>query len=371
MGLRRGAFGVALAVWASCTPALSAPDRAQGRDDDRSPWSVFPVISYSPETSALLGGGAVYTFRADDGRDPNGREARRSSIAAISAYSFKSQFFISLSPSVYLDGEAWHAEGGLALRRFPSTFYPIGKHTTADRAEDYTDLGLSALAALTRRLAGSFRTGGQIALYYSKIGDVEPGGDLDRGRVAGSDGGRLAGLGPRMIWDDRDNDFSTRRGGRYSLSATYFGQDWGSEFGVSSYELDARQFFALGGEHVIGAQVYGLANFGNVPFQAMAALGGANKMRGYFEGRFRDLCMFEVQVEYRMHLFWRFGGAIFAGAGDVGRSVDDFAPEDVKVAGGGGLRFALNQDDRVNLRLDAAGAGNGDVNFYVVLGEAF
>ena len=331
---------------------------------------MFPILAFSPETRLMLGGGLVFTFHSD-GRADDHSKLRRSSIALATAYTFKRQFFVSVAPSVYWDSEAWHAAGEVSAIRFPNTFYPIANDTTEDEAEDYTEWGVTAAGRLTHRLAGSFRTGGQAGVYYRKITDEEAGGDLADDRVVGSDGGTAVGFGPVMLWDSRDNDFSTYSGGIYSLTATYFADVWGSDFNLSQYELDARQFFHLGGAHVIGAQIYGKANFGDVPFQLMGALGGAQRMRGFFEGRFRDLHMVTSQVEYRFPLVGRFSGAVFGSAGEVVGELDDWGTEHLRGAGGGGVRFALNQADRVKLRFDAAGTTTGDVNFYVALGEAF
>jgi len=368
MGTRRTTIGRALV---SLAVAAAAPPAGAEDDPSPSPWSAFPILGYGPETSAILGGGVVFTFDVDRRPPAEGAKVRRSALALASAYTFENQFFVSLAPSVYWEAETWHAEGELSGALFPNTYYPVGNRTPASRAEDYTEIGFGAAGAVTRRLAGSFRTGGQVGFFHSEIADKQAGGDLDGDRVEGSDGGRLVGLGPVMRWDDRDNDFATQRGGRYALSASYFATALGSSFDVSKYELDLRHFLPLGGEHVLAGQLYGVANFGRVPFQTMATLGGANIMRGYFEGRYRDLHMLAAQVEYRMPLFWRFGGAVFAGAGDVAHELDDYRPRDLKAAGGGGVRFALNPADRVNLRLDVAGTSDGDLNFYITLGEAF
>lgn len=358
-------------VMALAGNAAAASAKSKPEEVDRSPWSVFPILGYSPETSAMFGGGAVYTFDVDGEPERDPGRSRRSAVALATAYTVLGQFFLSLSPSVYWNAEAWHAEGELSGKHFPSTFFPIGNDTAEERAEEYTERAFGAVAALTRRLAGSLRSGGQVAVLHSTITRKDPGGDLARDRVAGSDGGLLVGFGPVLLWDDRDNDFATRRGTRTSLSATSFGTPWGSDFNVSKYELDARQFFPLGGEHVLGTQLYAVANLGTVPFQTMAALGGANRMRGFFEGRYRDHCMVAAQVEHRFPLIWRFGGAVFGGAGEVAHAIDGFRADGVKLAGGAGLRFSLNPADRVNLRFDAAATSTADVNFYVTLGEAF
>ena len=59
----------------------------------------------------------------------------------------------------------------------------------------------------------------------------------------------------------------------------------------------------------------------------------------------------------------------FVGAGNVAHSLGAFDLDDPKVAGGGGLRFALSPEQRVNLRVDFAVTREGDSNLYVGLLE--
>ncbi len=51
--------------------------------------------------------------------------------------------------------------------------------------------------------------------------------------------------------------------------------------------------------------------------------------------------------------------------------LSEFELLDLKYAGGVGLRYALNEEDGVNLRLDVALTADGESNLYVTIGEAF
>lgn len=110
---------------------------------------------------------------------------------------------------------------------------------------------------------------------------------------------------------------------------------------------------------------------GVVPFQSMPALGGAQRMRGFFDWRFRDDHMVAAQLEYRFPVWWRFGAAVFGGVGDVAPELDAFELGGLELAGGAGVRLALNPKDRVNLRFDFGATSEGDANLYITLGEAF
>ena len=49
----------------------------------------------------------------------------------------------------------------------------------------------------------------------------------------------------------------------------------------------------------------------------MATLGSSYSMRGYYEGRYRDKCAMDAQIELRQHVWRRNGVAVWAGAGTV------------------------------------------------------
>ena len=71
-----------------------------------------------------------------------------------------------------------------------------------------------------------------------------------------------------------------------------------------------------------------------------------------------------------MPLWWRFGLVGFLGFGDVSSDVKDFALSDLKHSLGFGLRYFLNPEEKLNIRLDLA-YGKDSSGFYITLFEAF
>jgi outer membrane protein assembly factor BamA len=145
----------------------------------------------------------------------------------------------------------------------------------------------------------------------------------------------------------------------------------GSNYSYTSYVLDLRRFIRVYKQQVLALQVLGNFNIGQVPLRSLAYLGGANMMRGYFEGRFRDDNAGVLQAEYRVPLFWRLGAVGFADMGNVGPAISDVNLQHFKYSYGGGLRVALNSTEKLNLRLDYGLAKGGSNGFYLQLGEAF
>ena len=135
--------------------------------------------------------------------------------------------------------------------------------------------------------------------------------------------------------------------------------------------MDARKYFSFN-KKVLALQGYYSGNFGDeIPIRSIATLGGSNRMRGYYEGRYRDKQVFVFQSEVRLPVYKRFGAVVFGSLGDVGKTINDFSLSDLKYSYGGGLRFAVNKTEKLNIRIDYGIAGNGSSGLYFQLGEAF
>ena len=78
---------------------------------------------------------------------------------------------------------------------------------------------------------------------------------------------------------------------------------------------------------VMAYDFYAQLGTGSVPGTMLARLGGSYRMRGYYEGRYRDRQMVEVQAELRQHIYNRHGVAVWVGAGNVFPTFGEFNPE--------------------------------------------
>lgn len=355
------------------TSEKPASKDAVDKPDEEGRWAAFPVISSSPETSLMFGGVVLRHFRLPGPvhRMKNGNWPRRSSVAVFAAYSLKNQFIASLAPTLYLRGEQWSVSGNINAIFFPSTFYEIGRESRESSAEEYTQRLFSASVEASRTLFSSMRAGLQVAIAHARITEVEMGRVLDRDGVLGSEGGLIAGVGPVVAWDSRDQNMASQSGSLYQVAANFYPSAIGSEYAFGLVNFSARHFFAITQDHTLALGASGQLGWGDMPFQMMAKLGGDSRLRGYFDARHIDIHGVVAQAEYRVPLYWKIGGAAFAGVGDVAGTLSEFDALDLKYAGGVGLRYALNVEDRVNLRLDVAATGDGDRNLYIAIGEAF
>jgi outer membrane protein assembly factor BamA len=296
-------------------------------------------------------------------------DARLSSLSLSAGVGIDGRLDSNFDPSLWMFGDRLNLGGTVFASYFEYPYYGIGNDAPADQLESYTALRAGARVELAARVWQALFAGPLYDFRQEDVTDVDEGGMLDAGAV-GSEGGRLSGIGGIVRWDSRDNSFAPRRGGVVSLSPRLYRRGLGSDLDFGRVLLDASWFVQLAGEHVLA--VDGRADFrtGDAPFDHLSMAGGSRLLRGMIEGRYRDNHFIGGQVEYRFPLFWRFGGVAFGGAGRVAHRARDFDLTDWHWAGGGGLRFAVNRDERINLRFDTGVTAEG-WNVYLAIGEAF
>lgn len=105
-----------------------------------------------------------------------------------------------------------------------------------------------------------------------------------------------------------------------------------------------------------------------VPFLMLAEVGGNTRMRGYFQGRYRDNGIIEGQLELRQHIYGRSGIVVWGGLANIFSSFKNMKGSNTLGNYGIGYRFRLKP--RINLRADI-GFTNKDVGIVFGINEAF
>ncbi|MFB6279522.1 MAG: BamA/TamA family outer membrane protein [Salinibacter sp.] len=356
-----GLLGGAAQAQPADTTDRSAADTSATADEQTADWLLLPFASYAPATK-IAGGLVVGYYRsAPPGRSP-------SSVELTLQGTQRRQFTAQIEPELYVSEGRWRVQGELLATTFPNVFYDIGGDTPRAAEESYTArYGRIDLAA-QRRLGPNLRVGPRLFVRAGTITDPEEGGLIDQGLVPGANGGVNAGVGLSALWDARNNIYYPTTGAYAEAAATWHSAVWGSDYTFGRLTADLRGYRSAGGG-VVAAQAYAEATLGQAPFQLLPLLGGADRMRGYREGRFRDDVYWTLQAEYRLPLFWRLKGTVFASVGEVGPRVGADLFDEVEAAVGAGGRFRLTEDG-VHGRLDVAYSRTG-VELYISLGEAF
>lgn len=353
----------------SDTPGGRTGTEAPTPDDEppRSGWAALPVVTFSPETQLGVGAFAAHFFRLEQ----ESTRSRPSSLAAVALVTTREQAIFELIQELYWDDERWRFWTKADYRHYPNAFWGTGNDAPEASREWYLSSGPRIQTQIRRQLVGAFFLELRGDAEFLRNSDFLEGGLLATGRIPGARSGRVVGVGPTILLDTRNHLLVPREGGFYELSYMQFHGFLGGEFDFAKMVANLRRFMPAFQTHVIAVQLYLEASMGNTPFHRLALIGGQRLLRGYFEGRFRDRYLMASQVEYRMPLFWRLGAVAFLGAGAVAPTLGTFALRNSKWSLGGGLRFRLNEAERLNLRADV-GLGLFDSwGLYVGIAEAF
>ena len=177
------------------------------------------------------------------------------------------------------------------------------------------------------------------------------------------------GIGLIVEYDSRDFIPNPYRGVYVSFQERFFPQGLGNcerSLWRTTFTADAYRRVWKGG--ILAADLYAVFNSEGTPWPMLARLGGNQRMRGYYQGRYTDNDMITLQVELRQRIWRRIGCTVWGGAGNVFPSLDRFDWSHTLPNYGVGLRWELKK--RVNVRLDY-GFGKKTSGFLLSINEAF
>jgi Omp85 superfamily domain len=350
-------------------PPATAAKAAVAAEEPEKPdsgWAGLPIVTYAPETELALGAFGSHFFRIGEST----ASSRPSSVSAVVLYTFRNQLITELIPELYWNSDHTHLWTKFDYRRYPNRLWAIGPNSPNDSEEPYTENRWRWQARMGQMLKRPLFLYGHVRLIQMTLEDEEPGGLLATDQVPGAAGGLTFEFGPGFAWDTRDHALVPHRGAYYDFRLLTSQPALGSAYEYTTLTLDLRQYLPVMPGHTVAGNFYIALQDGQAPFYLIPQLGGSERLRGYLEGRFRDNTLMLAQVEYRLPLIWRFGGVVFAGVGNVARTFREFGNSVPKWSLGGGLRFLLNADEKLNLRADF-GFGRDTFGFYINAGEVY
>lgn len=321
-----------------------------------------PVVYFTPETNWAFGARVSYTFHLDSLR------RRPSTLQVGGVYTLRKQFLSNFKFSLYHPEKRWELEGDAGFYKYVYKYWGIGNQNTGTRKETY-DVSYPSLEITPRYILSRYWRIGIPADFnrYSRL-EVEKGGELARLRSTGIDGGFVNGVGLEFQYDSRDHTIFPVKGWYVSVKSVLYNSIWGSDYSFTASELDVRNYQNIAGGIIWASQFLTSFRSGpDIPFYHLSLLGGSQMMRGYFEGRYRNQNLWALQSEMRIPVWKRFFVVSFASAGDV-FDFEDYKRA-VKLAGGMGLRYIVDHENRVNVRVDVAYGQN--FQFYLSILEAF
>lgn len=112
-------------------------------------------------------------------------------------------------------------------------------------------------------------------------------------------------MGPALLFDTRSSVFYPRSGWLVDFANTIDLGEIFSDYKYMRNVLDVSYFFSPFKlkRSVVGLNVNMQFNSGDVPFYQLSLLGGSKRLRGQFEGEFRDNLALQSQLEWRQEVF--------------------------------------------------------------------
>ena len=327
--------------------------------------SGFPVLYYTPETRFAFGAAGICTFNFKK----DSLNAPRSSFNLGFAYTQNKQVLFYLPYFLFFKNRTYQLYGEIGYNKYFYNFYGVGNNQSKDYVEKYgVEFPRIRVTAL-KKLADHFYGGLRYAFDKFSLFDLDTTGQLIKKDIPGSKGGIVSGVGVVAVYDNRDNIFYPSKGFFGELVVYHDDKITGSSFNYTRIALDVTKYFSYK-ENILALNLYSIYSDSDLPFFQMGNLGGLKKMRGFYEGRYRDNNLLVFQAEYRRHLFWLLGFTLFADAGQVAPRYDTFNDKNWRYTYGAGLRLTLDKAQKINLRIDAA-IGDNKILPYFTIGEAF
>lgn len=320
--------------------------------------------SYSKNTGlgiGLLGSGLYRTDRTDTITPP--------SDLSLYANIATTGFF-----SVGIDGNALFAANRrrliyeLSFTSAPSDFWGIGYAAGRNNpSEEVLEERYALFAHFQQRVVEHAYLGVLFDLNYTQGRKL---GELALAYLGSQRHHYLAtGFGLTAEYDSRDFIPNPSRGIYLSVQETLYPRGLGNaekSFLRTTFTVDLYGQVWRGG--VLAFDLYGMFNSDGTPWTMLARLGGEQRMRGYYEGQYMDRNLLTCQVELRQHLWRRFGGVVWGGAGNVFPRLGRFRWSETLPNYGLGLRWELKK--RINVRMDY-GFGRATSGFLLSINEAF
>lgn len=155
--------------------------------------------------------------------------------------------------------------------------------------------------------------------------------------------------GGRFDYDSRDDAVSPSRGIFLNVEPSA-GISAGGSAPFFRLEAVLDIFVPLWEGGVMAVDLYGNVSSVSAPWTVWPEAGGDVRLRGYYQGRYRDRNLLSAQVELRQRIYGSHGLALWGGAGNVFPSFSNLNVKNTLPTYGAGYRFTFLG---IVLRLDA------------------
>lgn len=317
---------VVLLLFAARTVQAQLMPEPAGADSIRN--AFLPVVSFSSDIG--LAGGAIYN-----------RFDYRGNVMPFSSYF---RFLAVASTKGYVKVNAQYEQaktfgsdlrsaGTVYFNRLAiNNFFGIGNNTEYSQQlwddefyyfESYNvGLDLKIRKHLYMDYDSAFDLLSGAGMEYQIPYVRQPNSSFNQIMPNGSKGGFVNYLAGGFIWENRDREFNPQKGNRAELEIR-FAPAFLSEYALTSFNLDLRQYFYVWDFLTIANRLQARHVAGDVPYWELSTLGNNESLRGYPLNRFQGTSSIAYNLELRSWMFTfpeyqlKIGVHLFTDAGRV------------------------------------------------------
>lgn len=330
--------------------------------------TFVPTIYYSPSTSAGLAVMASGRYRLDK----QNRNIPASNFSLYATASLTGFYRVGASGNNIFRNDNQRISYSAEFYSMPTEFWGVGYDAAmANSSMRYLASTTYVSARFMQKVVNGLYVGvgADFNYHFGKFGGSKYVSESDF--VARLNGERVeysaTGLSLSVSYDTRDAISNPQRGVYVGVQAKVRPKALGNVGQTLwSGRLSANYYQRLWQGAILAFDLYGELNSKGTPWIYNASLG--SQLRGYYAGRFNDLCAISLQAELRQRIYKRFGAVAWGGAANVFSDFRSFAWSETLPTYGIGLRYEIMKG--VNVRLDY-GFGGRDYNGKLIHGAVF
>lgn len=318
---------------------------------------------YSTDTKLGLGmvAAGVYNTHRGDSLTPDSNVSLFGDITTTGFY------LLGIRGNNIFYREKWRIDYTLYFFSFPSSFWGIGFENGDNdgNACKYMRKQAEIKSDFLIKVADGLYVGPSIGFQLIRGYDFD---DFGLSLLNGEERiSRYFNYGAQITYDTRDFIPNAYKGVFIKLLQTGYTDFQGKPFFNTTFTFD---YYRQAWKGAVFAFDFNTElQYGSVPWTMKASLGGSNRMRGYYEGRYRDDNALSMQIEYRQKIYNRHGIVIWGGCGTIWSKQNRFQWNRFLPNYGIGYRWEFKK--RMNVRLDYGFGKKGQSGFMFSINEAF
>ena len=329
-----------------------------------------PAIYYTPSTSIGLAVMAAGLYRIDK----QNRDISPSNFSVYGAVSITGFYRVGVKGVNIFRNDNQRLSYNAEFFSQPSAFWGVGYDVAmANSSMRYLASRASVDVRFLQKIVKGLYVGAGVDYNYhfGKFGGEKYTSEEEFEARLNGDGVVYSAVGVSLFveYDTRDVVSNPQRGVYVALQAKVRPKGLSNiDQTLWSGRLSANYYQKLWKGAILALDLQAEMNSEGTPWVYNASVGGASAMRGYYAGRFNDLCAITLQAELRQNIYKQFGAAAWGGAGNVFRNFGEFSWRKTLPTYGLGLRYEIKRN--ITLRLDY-GFGSRDHLGKLIHGAVF